>query len=89
MQPTKVGIREFRENLSSYLESKTPVAITRHGTTIGIYVPTKPKPSQAQLEAFRVAGEKMQELIAAAGTTEEELMDDFKKLRRERRAQKS
>jgi antitoxin (DNA-binding transcriptional repressor) of toxin-antitoxin stability system len=89
MQPTKVGIREFRENLSSYLESKTPVAITRHGTTIGIYVPTKPKPSQAQLEAFRVAGEKMQELIAAAGTTEEELMDDFKKLRRERRTQKS
>ena len=89
MQPTKVGIREFRENLSSYLESKTPVAITRHGTTIGIYVPTKPKPSQAQLEAFRVAGQKMQELIAAAGTTEEELMDDFKKLRRERRTQKS
>jgi len=89
MQPTRVGIREFRENLSTYLESKTPVAITRHGATIGIYLPTKPRPSQAQLEAFRVAGEKMQELIAAAGTTEEELMDDFKKLRRERRMQKS
>ena len=27
------------------------------------------------------------ELIAAAGTTEEELVDDFKKLRRERRMQ--
>jgi hypothetical protein len=89
MPPTKVGIREFRENLSSYLESKTPVAITRHGATIGIYVPTKPKPSQADLEALRVAGEKMQELIAAAGTTEEELMEDFKKLRRERRMQKT
>jgi hypothetical protein len=85
MPPTKVGIREFRENLSSYLESKTPVAITRHGATIGIYVPTKPKPSQADLEALRVAGEKMQQLIAAAGTTEEELVDDLKKLRRERR----
>jgi antitoxin (DNA-binding transcriptional repressor) of toxin-antitoxin stability system len=89
MPPTKVGIREFRENLSSYLESKTPVAITRHGATIGIYVPTKPKPRQADLEALRVAGEKMQELIAAAGTTEEELMEDFKKLRRERRMQKT
>ncbi len=42
---TKVGIREFRENLADYLESKTPVAITRHGATIGIYVPTKPQPS--------------------------------------------
>jgi hypothetical protein len=88
MQATKVGIREFRENLSSYLESKTPVAITRHGETIGIYLPTRPKPSQADLEAFRVAGEKMQELIAAAGTNEEELMEDFKALRRERRMRK-
>jgi antitoxin (DNA-binding transcriptional repressor) of toxin-antitoxin stability system len=89
LQTTKVGIREFRENLSSYLESTTPVAITRHGSTIGIYVPTKPKASQADLEALRLAGEKMQELIAAAGTTEETIMEDFKKLRRERRAQKS
>jgi antitoxin (DNA-binding transcriptional repressor) of toxin-antitoxin stability system len=88
MRATKVGIREFRERLSSYLESKTPVAITRHGATIGVYVPTKPKPSQADLEALRVAGEKMQELIAAAGTSEEEIMEDFKKLRRERRKQK-
>jgi hypothetical protein len=71
-------VLEFRENLSSYLESKTPVAITRHGATIGIYVPAKPKPSQADLEALRVASEKMQELIAAAGTTEEELIEDFK-----------
>jgi len=89
MQPTKVGIREFRENLSDYLESKTPVAITRHGATIGIYVPTKPKPSQADLEALRVAGEKMQELIAAARTSEEELVTDFEQLRRERRPSKS
>lgn len=88
MQTTKVGIREFRENLSSYLESTNPVAITRHGSTIGIYVPTKPKASHADLEALRVAGEKMQELIAAAGTTEDEIVGDFKRLRRERRAKK-
>jgi antitoxin (DNA-binding transcriptional repressor) of toxin-antitoxin stability system len=88
MQTTKVGIREFRENLSSYLESTTPVAITRHGSTIGIYVPTKPKASQADLEALRLAGEKMQELIAAAGTTEDEIVEDFKRVRRERRARK-
>ena len=88
MEATKVGLREFRENLSTYLESKKPVAITRHGQTIGIYLPTRPKPSQADIEAFRIAGEKMQELIAAAGTSEEELMEDFKRLRRERRMSK-
>ena len=84
MQTTKVGIREFRERLSDYLESKTPVAITRHGATIGIYVPTRPRPRQADLEALRVAGEQMQKLIAAAGTTEDEIVADFKKARRER-----
>ena len=89
MQTTKIGIREFRENLSGYLESKTPVAITRHGATIGIYVPTRPRPSQADLQALRVAGEKMQELIAAAGTAEDEIVADFKKLRRERRIRKN
>jgi hypothetical protein len=89
MQTTKVGIREFREHLSDYLESKTPVAITRHGATIGIYVPTKPKPNLADLEALRVAGEKMQELVLAAGTSEDEIVADFKELRRQRRTQKS
>ncbi len=48
----------------------------------------KPKPNQADLEALRLAGEKMQELIAAAGTSEDELVTDFKKLRRERRTKK-
>jgi hypothetical protein len=88
MQATKVGIREFRENLSSFLESKTPIAITRHGATIGIYLPTRPKPSQADLEALRAAGEKLDAMIAAAGTSEEELMEDFKQLRQESRKRK-
>ena len=89
MQATKVGIREFRENLSSFLESKTPIAITRHGATIGIYLPTRPKPSQADLEALRAAGEKLDAMIAAAGTNEAELMEDFKRLRQESRKRKA
>lgn len=88
MQTTKVGIREFRDNLADYLESKTPVAITRHGATIGIYVPTRPTPSQVDLEALRVAGEKMLELVATAGTTDDQIVADFKRLRRERHKQK-
>jgi hypothetical protein len=86
MQTKRVGVREFRENLADYLESKKPVAITRHGATIGIYVPTRPKPSKAELDALRVAGEKMQELITAAGSSEDEIVDDFKKLRRVRKS---
>jgi len=89
MQSTRVGIREFRENLASYLESQTPVAITRHGATIGIYVPTHRKPSEADLEALRAAGEKMQSLIAAAGAAEDEIVAEFKKVRRDRRKPKN
>ena len=36
METLKVGIREFREKLASYLlESNKPLAITRHGDTVG------------------------------------------------------
>lgn len=89
MQTTKVGIREFREKLADYLESKSPVAITRHGATIGIYVPTKPKPSQADLEALRLAGETMQQLIAAAGTGEDQIIADLKQSRHQRPTKKT
>ncbi len=81
IQAAQAGNREFQENLASDLESKRPVAITRHGSTIGIYIHTRPKRSQADLEALRVAGEKMQELIAATRTTEDEPMENFKRLR--------
>ena len=36
METLKVGIREFRNKLASYLlESDVSVAITRHGDTVG------------------------------------------------------
>ena len=63
MQSARVGIREFRENI----ESSTPVAITRHGETVGFYVPAHQKRQQADLDALRKAGEQLDALIAAAG----------------------
>jgi antitoxin (DNA-binding transcriptional repressor) of toxin-antitoxin stability system len=84
MQSVRVGIREFRENLASYIESSTPVAITRHGETVGFYVPARRKREQADLEALRKAGEQLDAMIAAAGTTEDELVEDFKAARRKR-----
>lgn len=88
MAATKVGIREFRENLSTYLESKSPVAITRHGSTLGVYIPTKPEPEIADWEAFHAAGERLQKWMAAAGTSEEKLMKEFEKMHRKRKMSK-
>ena len=83
-----IGIREFREKLSSFLESSTPVAITRHGETVGFYIPVRRKQKDADLDALRRAGEQLDALIAAAGTTEDELVADFRGLRRQARKAK-
>jgi len=43
MTTIKVGVREFRERIAKFLESENPVAVTRHGETVGVYIPTKRK----------------------------------------------
>jgi len=83
-----VGIREFRENLTGFLESPKPVAITRHGQTIGFYVPARRRPEEADLEALRRAGDQLAELLERSGASEEELITEFKSLRRARRAER-
>ena len=86
MEPNTVGVADFTDHISDYLHSKATVTITEDGEPIGFYVPLKPRPSAALLEQLRLAGEKMQELITAAGTSEEELMADLKQLRAAERA---
>ena len=86
MQAQKVGVREFREQLAKYLESSTPVAVTRHGETIGLYIPTRPARKDTAIEALRLAGEKVDAMLAAAGITEDELIADFKEARKRRKA---
>lgn len=81
MPPTKVGIREFREKLASYLESRKPVAITRHGETIGVYLPLPDAPTPEQLEKLRIAAEVVQDPLAAAEITEEQMLDAFERTR--------
>ena len=86
MGSQSIGIREFRDNLATYLlESDGPLAITRHGDTIGYYLPTKRKRTEAEKKALEEAGERMQEMMKAAGVTEDEIIEDFQRLRKEGR----
>lgn len=83
MGTVRVGIREFREKLASYLlESETPVAITRHGDTVGYYIPARRKRTDAERTALREAASRLQEALAAEGITEDEVAGDFKRWRR-------
>ena len=86
METQRVGIREFRDKLASYLlDSDAALAITRHGDTIGYYLPTRRKRSEAELESLRLAGTRMQEMMKASGVTENEIIDDFQRWRKEGR----
>ncbi|MGA2982025.1 MAG: prevent-host-death protein [Terriglobales bacterium] len=86
METLKVGIREFREKLASYLlQSDKPLAITRHGDTIGYYLPARRGRSEAERSALRQAATRLQEMLAAEGITEDEILADFKRWRAGRR----
>ena len=86
METLRVGIREFREKLASYLlESDKPLAITRHGDTVGYYLPARRKRSEAERSALRQAAARLQEMLAAEGLTEDEIIADFKRWRAGRR----
>lgn len=82
----RIGIRELRDKLASYMESTIPIEVTRHGQTVGFYIPVPRRPGQAEREALLEAGRRMQAELTRLGLTEEELVADFKRWRRARRA---
>ena len=82
MGALKVGIREFREKLARYLlESEAPVAITRHGDTVGYYIPARHKQAETERAALREAASRLQRVLASEGISEEEVLADFKRWR--------
>jgi len=88
METVKVGMREFRENLAGYLESGTPLAIMRHGETLGFYIPAQKRSRKAELEAMRAAAKDLDEMIESWGAGEEELMQEYKEIQRASREKK-
>jgi PHD/YefM family antitoxin component YafN of YafNO toxin-antitoxin module len=86
METVKVGIREFRDNLATYLlESDGPMAITRHGDTIGYYIPARRKRTDADRTALKEAASKLQDILTSQGISEDEIVEDFKQWRRGKR----
>jgi hypothetical protein len=68
-----------RQHYTSFLDSEQPVAITRHGATIGYYIPVHVKQSQA--DALRRAGGLVDAMVAGMRATEDELVTEFKSTR--------
>ncbi len=81
METTKVGIREFRADLADYIASSTPVAVTRHGQTVGYFIPTQGQ-VEADIAALKKAGLMLDKLLAAQGVDVETVVADFKSVRK-------
>lgn len=88
METLKVGMREFRENLAGYIEAGRPLAIMRHGETLGFYIPAQKRNRKAEIEAMRSAARDLDQMIASLGASEDELMDEYKEIRRSAREKK-
>ncbi|MBA3536802.1 MAG: type II toxin-antitoxin system Phd/YefM family antitoxin [Tatlockia sp.] len=75
-------MREFRSHLPQYLLTSGPVAITRHGETVGYYIPTRHHPEKSELEELREAAFQLEKLLIAHGLDEDELIAEFRALRK-------
>jgi hypothetical protein len=85
MPAIKVGVREFREQIARFLESDAPVAVTRRGETLGVYVPTPRKSvKSADMTELRAAADRL--AAALSDVDEEEIVAEFKQMRRGRKA---
>lgn len=81
MSATRVGIREFRAGLADFVDSDTPVAVTRHGHTVGYFIPVK-QDRTADAAALRSAGEKLDALLRVTESEVDEMVEDFRQRRK-------
>lgn len=84
MEANKIGIREFRAKLADYvLNSEAPIAITRHGDTVGYFIPVRRDRTADERQALRNAVGQLSDMLEAHGIDEEELIAEFKQLRKQ------
>ncbi|GAB3712595.1 hypothetical protein [Mariniluteicoccus flavus] len=73
---TSVGIREFRAGLADYIASAEPVAVTRHGITVGWFIPT-PVDRDAQVVSLRTAAAALDTMLAERDVVAEDVVVEF------------
>ena len=81
MEITKVGIREFRSGLAEFIASNSAVAITRHGQTVGYFIPTNGH-TESDMTALKNASKALDKILAAKKIDIESVVSDFKIARR-------
>jgi hypothetical protein len=78
-----IAVAEFREKFAEHLMSSDPIAITKHGLTVGYYIPTHRSISDGDKQALTEASRRLSELLTAQGLDPEELIRDAIALRKQ------
>ncbi len=84
------SVREFRDHISQLINDDKPVMLTRHGEPMGVYLPLSDKehvPIEIKREAFKMGAERRSKLFGHIN--EKEMLEDFEKWRKARRAARS
>ena len=85
METTKVGIRKFRADLAEYIASSVPVAVTRHGQTVGYFIPTQGQ-VDTDIAALKKASNILEQMLAAKQVDIEDVVAEFKTVRKQAHA---
>ncbi len=74
-----VTVRDFRDHASEMFRSEDVILITREGSPAGFFLPwdTPQLPVEVRREVFLRLSEQIGGELAASGTTEQEVLDDF------------
>jgi hypothetical protein len=82
------SVREFRDRATGLLRSKDPVLVTRRGRLAGIFFPCPGDslPLELKRELFGMLSHAVAVQIKRRGLKEEELLADFERWRKARRA---
>ena len=78
-----LGVREFREKLSDHLMSKDPIAVTKHGLTVGYYIPTHQPVTEGDKQALLEASKRLQTLLEEQDLNPEILIKETQQLRKQ------
>lgn len=80
-------VKQFRDSATKALKSKEPLIIMRRQEVAGIFfpVPLETVPFELKKDLFMILTESIKKKLAAQGIREEEILDDFERVRKTRR----
>jgi antitoxin (DNA-binding transcriptional repressor) of toxin-antitoxin stability system len=81
----RVGVRDFKDHATAYLNAGETLVIERYGEPVGFYVPVEAKDRKAGRAALDRLGAAVKDVLDRAGVSEDELVKEIAPAGRRRR----